>query len=138
MKLIVRVWLAVTALLSLVAADDSEAAGQFFNPPDAVDGTHDYSTNPIYALNDKQTIKFTTVYQNYKIDLWQQHPHEDEATGGPTVFRKSNRIVRLFGAPSNLRRNHGRRGDSVRLDRANISVRPFVLAHVLFMAQIDL
>lgn len=99
MELIVSVWLAVTALLSLVAADDSEAAGQFFNPPNAVDGTHDYSTNPIYVLGDKQTIKFTTVYQNYKIDLWQQQPHQDAATAGPTVFRKSNSIIHPFDYP---------------------------------------
>lgn len=93
MELIVRAWLAVTALLSL---DDSEGAGQFFNPSIAGDGTRDHSTNPIYVLGEKQTIKFTTVYQNYKIDLWQQEPHQAAATRGPTVFQTMGGAVTQF------------------------------------------
>ncbi|KAI1124005.1 hypothetical protein F5Y10DRAFT_269548 [Nemania abortiva] len=90
------IWVAMPAILSAAAQDSSEDVGQFFSPPNAVTDTHDYSTNPVYLLGQKQTIKFTTVYQNYKIDLWQQRPYQDAASLGPTVFQTTGGAVTQF------------------------------------------
>ncbi|KAI0104274.1 hypothetical protein GGR51DRAFT_572737 [Nemania sp. FL0031] len=91
------VWVAMTLLLLITSARaTSKDAGQFFSPPNAVTGTHDYSTNPVYHLGQKQTIKFTTIYQNYKIDLWQQRLHKNAASVGPAVFQTTGGAVTQF------------------------------------------
>ncbi|KAJ8128455.1 hypothetical protein O1611_g5179 [Lasiodiplodia mahajangana] len=89
---------AMTAVLLSVAAAQgtSKDVGQFFNPPNAVTGSHNYSANHVYHLGQKQTIKFTTVYQNYKIDLWQQRPNENAGSLGPAVFQTTGGAVTQF------------------------------------------
>lgn len=81
-------WLLSAAAFVVIAAknEDSKLAGQFFNPPDAVHGTRDFSMNPVYILGETQTIKFTTIYPNYEINLWQQILGQDAARVGPSIF----------------------------------------------------
>ncbi|KAK5637082.1 hypothetical protein RRF57_012794 [Xylaria bambusicola] len=76
-------WLTLMPFVSVVAKQE---AGQFFNPPDAIEGTHDYSDNPVYSLGSTVTIKFTTIYRNYAINLWQQTRGQNAATRGPSIF----------------------------------------------------
>jgi hypothetical protein len=85
------VWLTFAGVLPVIASkgrreDDSKDAGQFFNPPDSLGSTHNYSTNLVYTIGKPQTIKFTTVYSHYSINLWQQNIGEDSATQGPSIF----------------------------------------------------
>ncbi|KAI8628538.1 hypothetical protein F5Y19DRAFT_438200 [Xylariaceae sp. FL1651] len=90
-------WLALAALYPVVASgDDSNAAGQFFTPPNAVHGSYDYSKNPVYVLGEIQTIKFTTIYPNYAINLWQQILGEGAAIKGPSIFSVDNGAVTQF------------------------------------------
>ncbi|KAI1816982.1 hypothetical protein GGS20DRAFT_583023 [Poronia punctata] len=91
-------WLVSAVVFATTASGDdhSKDAGQFFNPPDAVDGTHDYSANPVYELGEIQTIKFTTIYPNYKINIWQQKLGENAATIGPIIFSAEGGAVTTF------------------------------------------
>ncbi|KAI1304512.1 hypothetical protein F5Y03DRAFT_357612 [Xylaria venustula] len=86
-------WLTLVPFVRVVAEQD---VGQFFNPPDAVMGTHDYSTNLVYSLGTTQTIKFTTTYRNYAINIWQQTRGEDAATRGPSIFSTEDGAVTQF------------------------------------------
>ncbi|KAI0817245.1 hypothetical protein GGR55DRAFT_619560 [Xylaria sp. FL0064] len=70
-------------------------AGQFFNPPNA-DEALDFSANLVYPLGTTQTIKFTTIYQNYAINLWQQIQGERAATRGPSIFSTEDGAVTQF------------------------------------------
>ncbi|KAI1747978.1 hypothetical protein F4782DRAFT_392173 [Xylaria castorea] len=93
LSMISLIWITLIPFVPVVAG---QSAGQFFNPPQSVPGTHDYSTNPVYFLGKAQTIKFTTVYPNYQINLWQQTRGQDAATKGPSVFTVENGAVTQF------------------------------------------
>jgi hypothetical protein len=76
-------------LAKLVASDQpSLAVGRFFNPPDAPESPAPFSTNPVWTIGEVQTIKFTTVYPNYTIALWQQNLGGGFANLGPILFRE--------------------------------------------------
>ncbi|OTB17959.1 hypothetical protein K445DRAFT_315710 [Daldinia sp. EC12] len=87
---------AVFATSTVRAQQDSLKVGKFFNPPNAIDGPTDYATNPVWTLGEVQTIKFTTTYSNYTIDLWQQSPGGNSATAGPSIFQTRNGAVTQF------------------------------------------
>lgn len=38
------------SLVPFMLVVTKQEAGQLFNPPDAVEGTHDYLINPVYSL----------------------------------------------------------------------------------------
>ncbi|KAI0972728.1 hypothetical protein F4678DRAFT_460293 [Xylaria arbuscula] len=83
-------------LVPFVRVAAEQDVGQFFNPPDAVMGTHDYSTNPLYSLGTTQTIKFTTIYRNYAINIWQETQGENAAIRGPSIFSTEDGAVTQF------------------------------------------
>ncbi|KAI0184541.1 hypothetical protein EV127DRAFT_486010 [Xylaria flabelliformis] len=87
------IWIALTQFVPIVAG---QSPGQFFNPPKAVEGTHDYSTNPVYLLGETQTIKFTTGYSNYSINLWQEILGQGAASKGQGIFSTENGAVTQF------------------------------------------
>ncbi|CAJ2507257.1 Uu.00g084430.m01.CDS01 [Anthostomella pinea] len=91
-------WLAAATLLSMVSAQqDSLKVGKFFNPPNAdAEPTTDFSSNPVWTIGDTQSIKYTTVYQNYTIALWQQNIGQGSATLGPVIFQTINGAVTQF------------------------------------------
>ncbi|KAJ2996243.1 hypothetical protein NUW58_g1043 [Xylaria curta] len=84
-------------LLCLVLAEfvpivAQRASGQFFNPPDANKGEE----TPVYYLGKTQTIKFTTIYPNYAINLWQENPGGGSAVRGPAIFSTEGGAVTQF------------------------------------------
>ncbi|KAI1740074.1 hypothetical protein F4680DRAFT_419611 [Xylaria scruposa] len=87
------IWIASITFVPIVAG---QSAGQFFNPPKAVEGTHDYSTNPVYMLGETQTIKFTTTYSSYSINLWQEILGQGAASKGQGIFSTENGAVTQF------------------------------------------
>ncbi|KAI0456515.1 hypothetical protein F5B21DRAFT_468015 [Xylaria acuta] len=92
LSMISLIWVASISFVRVVAG---EYAGQFFNPPQAA-RTHDYSANPVYFLGKNQTIKFTTTYANYAINLWQEILGQDGSLGGPSIFSVENGAVTQF------------------------------------------
>ncbi|KAI0014949.1 hypothetical protein F4780DRAFT_766204 [Xylariomycetidae sp. FL0641] len=88
--------LALGAGITLVSAQESNTVGKFFNPPNTLGPTTDYSTNPVWTIGETQTIKFTTIYQNYTIELWQQDVGKPSATAGPIIFQAHNGAVTQF------------------------------------------
>ncbi|KAI0122161.1 hypothetical protein F4814DRAFT_200711 [Daldinia grandis] len=89
-------FVAVFATSTVQAQQDSLKVGKFFNPPNALDGPTDYATNPVWTLGEIQTIKFTTTYSNYTIDLWQQSREGDSASAGPSIFQTRSGAVTQF------------------------------------------
>ncbi|KAL7626955.1 hypothetical protein AAE478_003730 [Parahypoxylon ruwenzoriense] len=80
-----------------VSAQESLAVGRFFNPPNALaKPSLNFSTNPVWTIGAVETIKFTTVYSNYTINLWQQHQNGASATIGPTIFQTEFGAVTQF------------------------------------------
>ncbi|KAI1469582.1 uncharacterized protein F4812DRAFT_458116 [Daldinia caldariorum] len=89
-------FVAVLAASAVRAQQESLKVGKFFNPPNAIDGPADYSTNPVWTLGEVQTIKFTTTYSNYTIDLWQESPAGNSASAGPSIFQTRSGAVTQF------------------------------------------
>ncbi|KAI1801593.1 hypothetical protein F4811DRAFT_452067 [Daldinia bambusicola] len=87
---------AVLAASAVRAQQESLKVGKFFNPPNAIDGPADYSTNPVWTLGEVQTIKFTTTYSNYTIDLWQESSAGNSASAGPSIFQTRSGAVTQF------------------------------------------
>lgn len=75
----------------------AQGTGKFFTPPQSGDN-RDYSNDRIYRIGEVETIKFTTVYSNYSIKLWQQDIGGGGSTDGLTIFRKK-RKHRSLGGP---------------------------------------
>ncbi|KAI0470321.1 hypothetical protein F4859DRAFT_522798 [Xylaria cf. heliscus] len=73
-----------------------QSVGQFFSPPPYGSTTDDNSANPVYALGDTQTIKFTTTYSDYAINLCQVNWGDGTSTLGPSVFSTENGAVTQF------------------------------------------
>lgn len=78
--------LAVLVGSPVVSAQDSP--GRFFNPADSGPAS-DFSEDAIWRVGETQTIKFTTTYSSYTIDLWQQDTQGGSASQGPSIFRKN-------------------------------------------------
>ncbi|KAI2782917.1 hypothetical protein F4815DRAFT_442905 [Daldinia loculata] len=89
-------FVAMFATSTVQAQQDSLKVGKFFNPPNALDGPTDYSTNPVWTLGEIQTIKFTTTYSNYTIDLWQESRDGGSASAGPSIFQTRSGAVTQF------------------------------------------
>ncbi|KAI8966200.1 hypothetical protein F5Y11DRAFT_309658 [Daldinia sp. FL1419] len=87
---------AALATSTVRAQQESLKVGKFFNPPNALDGPTDYATNPVWTLGEVQTIKFTTTYSNYTIDLWQQDKNGNSAMAGPSIFQTRSGAVTQF------------------------------------------
>ncbi|KAI1374627.1 hypothetical protein F4677DRAFT_425620 [Hypoxylon crocopeplum] len=88
----------ITALtISTISAQDSIQVGRFFNPPNALaEPTLNFSTNPVWRVGGVETIKFTTVYSNYTISLWQQNLDGGSASLGPSIFQTQSGAVTQF------------------------------------------
>ncbi|KAI0851834.1 hypothetical protein F5Y00DRAFT_229370 [Daldinia vernicosa] len=89
-------FVAAFATSTVRAQQESLKVGKFFNPPNALDGPTDYSTNPVWTLGEIQTIKYTTTYSNYTIDLWQESRDGGSATAGPSIFQTRSGAVTQF------------------------------------------
>jgi hypothetical protein len=79
-------WFTILALSPVAAA--YYVSVSFSNPP-AAGPSGDYSANPVYVLGETQTIQFTTVYQSYSINLWQELIDafgDKSADEGPSIF----------------------------------------------------
>ncbi|KAI4866930.1 hypothetical protein F4820DRAFT_446626 [Hypoxylon rubiginosum] len=85
--------LAVLVGSPVVSAQDSP--GRFFNPADSGPAS-DFSEDAIWRVGETQTIKFTTTYSSYTIDLWQQDTQGGSASQGPSIFQVSSGAVTQF------------------------------------------
>ncbi|KAB5546924.1 hypothetical protein GE09DRAFT_1190812 [Coniochaeta sp. 2T2.1] len=73
--------------LSITFAQDSVFWGTWVNPPASIGPTIDYSTHPVYTVGQTTELHWITVYSNYSIALWQQHPGGGWATLGPIIYQ---------------------------------------------------
>jgi len=83
------------AIHSVIAQD----IGQFFNPPIAIDKQPNFNSNPVYTVGETQLIKWTTIYSNYSINIWQESLAQDEnhsAKQGPAIFQTELGAVTQF------------------------------------------
>ncbi|KAI1172450.1 hypothetical protein F4777DRAFT_561635 [Nemania sp. FL0916] len=79
-------WLVVAVFFRV--AFSASAPGQFFNPPPSgADG--DYSDNPVYAVGDVISIKWTTSLQNYYINIRHQSLTSAPGVLGPALYTVS-------------------------------------------------
>ncbi|KAI3317732.1 hypothetical protein HD806DRAFT_360268 [Xylariaceae sp. AK1471] len=86
-------WLATATLLPVTASTSDP--GQFFVPPKP-GANQDYTNNYIYVVGETQKIKFTTTFQDYTINLWQQSLTQSAASRGPSIFSVQDGAVTEF------------------------------------------
>ncbi|KAI0144528.1 hypothetical protein GGR57DRAFT_481768 [Xylariaceae sp. FL1272] len=85
--------LVLASLISVVTSVST--AGTFYSPPES-EANQDFSNNPIYVIDQDQTIKYTTFFENYTINLWHQSLTGQSAKPGPAVFSTTNGAVSQF------------------------------------------
>ncbi|KAI0180866.1 hypothetical protein GGR52DRAFT_8768 [Hypoxylon sp. FL1284] len=77
-----------------VSAQGDGSLGSFFDPPGYGDND-DSPADEVWEIGETKTIKFTTVYSSYKIELWQQSV-SGEVDPGPAIFGTKYGAVTQF------------------------------------------